>query len=216
MKSDPNFGHSDGCACIQPGDRECNCHLAYGFPTAEAMGEADTDERRTLAASKADSAKGDWVLVPRSATPAMIDAGRSCLGPVFKGWIASAWAAMIAATPTPQPEGGRGEAVREARAAIVDALRTAYYAGKGPIFYDCATPNWQLLDKLTAYINLNATPTDAARVRDAERLDWLEANGESINLTSRVVNGYREYRDPIGTSRAAIDAALAAVEGDTP
>jgi hypothetical protein len=52
------------------------------------------------------------------------------------------------------------------------------------------------------------TPASEDRAgKDGELLDWLEANGESIQLASQVIGGYRFLRDPIGTSRAAIDAA---------
>jgi hypothetical protein len=43
-RPDPNEGHAERCACLHPGDRECNCHKAYGYETAEEMGE--DDERR--------------------------------------------------------------------------------------------------------------------------------------------------------------------------
>lgn len=41
MSTDIYEGHSPHCHAVQPGDRECNCHLAYGFATAEAMEEQD-------------------------------------------------------------------------------------------------------------------------------------------------------------------------------
>lgn len=39
--ADPNDGHAESCHCLQPGDRECNCHKSYGFVTAEDMDEAE-------------------------------------------------------------------------------------------------------------------------------------------------------------------------------
>jgi hypothetical protein len=41
MSIDHNEGHAESCVCLRPGDRECNCHIAYGFATAEEMEEAD-------------------------------------------------------------------------------------------------------------------------------------------------------------------------------
>ena len=38
---DVNDGHAESCACLHPGDRECNCHKAYGFATAYDMEVAD-------------------------------------------------------------------------------------------------------------------------------------------------------------------------------
>lgn len=37
----PLEGHAEDCHAVLPGDRGCNCHLAYGFDTAEDMEEAD-------------------------------------------------------------------------------------------------------------------------------------------------------------------------------
>jgi hypothetical protein len=37
-------GHSPNCHAVHPGDRECNCHLAYGFSTAQEMDEAKDKE----------------------------------------------------------------------------------------------------------------------------------------------------------------------------
>lgn len=34
-------GHADNCNAVKPGDRECNCHKAYGFATADAAQDAD-------------------------------------------------------------------------------------------------------------------------------------------------------------------------------
>lgn len=33
-------GHSPNCHAVHPGDRECNCHKAYGFDSQEDMDEA--------------------------------------------------------------------------------------------------------------------------------------------------------------------------------
>lgn len=41
MKLDLNEGHAERCHALHPGDRECNCHIAYGYATAEEMDEAD-------------------------------------------------------------------------------------------------------------------------------------------------------------------------------
>lgn len=48
--NDHNEGHAENCACLYPGDRECNCHKARGFPTAEAMEVADRLESATTPA----------------------------------------------------------------------------------------------------------------------------------------------------------------------
>ena len=43
---DPLEGHAQNCNAVKPGDRECSCHQAYGFPTAEAMDESDDLDRQ--------------------------------------------------------------------------------------------------------------------------------------------------------------------------
>ncbi|MUV13529.1 hypothetical protein [Noviluteimonas gilva] len=40
--------HAESCACLRPGDAECNCHLAYGFASTEAMDERDAAQRAAL------------------------------------------------------------------------------------------------------------------------------------------------------------------------
>lgn len=45
---DHNEVHGDACAVLRPGDRECNCHLAYGFATADDMDESDSQQRASL------------------------------------------------------------------------------------------------------------------------------------------------------------------------
>ena len=41
---DCNEGHAESCACLRPGDRECDCHKSYGFETAEDMDIADASK----------------------------------------------------------------------------------------------------------------------------------------------------------------------------
>src|SRR3546814_16357200 len=55
---DAKGGHSDACACLHPGDRECNCHMAYGFATAEDMDDAAAEDA-ALRASAADRVLAD-------------------------------------------------------------------------------------------------------------------------------------------------------------
>ena len=43
--SDIYEGHSPDCHAVKPGDRECNCHRAYGFESSEAMQEFDEEKR---------------------------------------------------------------------------------------------------------------------------------------------------------------------------
>jgi len=46
--SDIYEGHSPQCHAVHPSDRQCNCHLAFGFATAEAMDEHDTVNAQRL------------------------------------------------------------------------------------------------------------------------------------------------------------------------
>lgn len=168
-----------------------------------------------LAASKADSAQGDWVLVPRSATLEMERAWEGHYGNTFKG----RYAAMLAAAPTPQPEVGRGEAVlwvspedfHNPKFVGINAVR----AGHEQHGKHYTMP-------------LYTTPTDAARVRDAEAWRWVterawfvDAAAYAFDLRFGPGDFSTEPRNADADDvREAIfaaieeEAALAAVEGE--
>ena len=41
--------HAERCHTNFSGDRQCNCFLAYGFESEEAMGEWESAEKRRIA-----------------------------------------------------------------------------------------------------------------------------------------------------------------------
>lgn len=44
VKYDIYEGHSPSCHAVHPGDRQCNCHIAYGFATAEERDEQEKEK----------------------------------------------------------------------------------------------------------------------------------------------------------------------------
>jgi hypothetical protein len=91
-----------------------------GFAPANFKSVLHADMRRVLEqfAASAPAVSGEWVMVPREPTQAMIDAGYyPC---VQHRGAKSVWGEMIAAAPAPSAVEEAVEAEREANAKIAD------------------------------------------------------------------------------------------------